>query len=147
MFSSIRAKFLAVLLPLFIVCVIVLIMTGPSVSGTTGKLISVMAYPILENGKPVGAVYGTVKLDSLLELVGASKYMETGYVYVADQSGLCIGYKQMPDAVGKLDLFKTNAEQPLDQRLVDGFNEAVSNPVRRFRRITRPARVLKIRLC
>lgn len=143
MFSSIRAKFLAVLLPLFIVCVIVLIMTGPSVSGTTGKLISVMAYPILENG----AVYGTVELDSLLELVGAFKYMETGYVYVADQSGLCIGYKQMPDAVGKLDLFKTNAEQPLDQRLVDGFNEAVSNPVRRFRRITRPARVLKIRLC
>ena len=88
-----------------------------------------------------------MELDSLLELVGAFKYMETGYVYVADQSGLCIGYKQMPDAVGKLDLSKTNAEQPLDQRLVDGFNEAVSNPVRRFRRITRPARVLKIRLC
>ena len=35
-------------------------MTGPSVSGTSGKLITIMAYPVLENGQLLGIVYGTI---------------------------------------------------------------------------------------
>ena len=75
------------------------VMTGPSVSGTSGKLITIMAYPVLTNGQVSGVVYGTVSLAELSELVGSFEYMETGYVYVVDEGGVCIGYKQLPDAV------------------------------------------------
>ncbi|WP_462332129.1 methyl-accepting chemotaxis protein [Schwartzia sp. (in: firmicutes)] len=102
------------------------VMTGPSVSGTTGKLITILAYPVLENGRAVGVVFGTVELEALSDIMGEFKFMDTGYVYVADESGICIGYKQLPDAVGKLNLTVTNKEQPLDQRLLDGFAQALS---------------------
>lgn len=99
-------------------------MTGPSVSGTTGKLITIMAYPVLTNGQVSGVVYGTVSLAELSELVGSFEYMETGYVYVVDEGGVCIGYKQLPEAVGKLNL-ATNGDQGLDRRLLDGFKAAL----------------------
>ncbi len=100
-------------------------MTGPSISGTTGKLITVMAFPVKDDGgKVTGAVFGTVSLASLSDIVGELQYMETGYVYVIDQDGICIGYKQLPEAVGKLDLTRSDAEQPLDPRLVDSFKHA-----------------------
>ncbi len=101
-------------------------MTGPSVSGTTGKLITIMAYPVLTNGQVSGVVFGTVSLAELSELVGSFDYMETGYVYVIDESGVCIGYKQLPEAVGKLNLAE-NGDQGLDQRLLDGFKAALSS--------------------
>ena len=100
-------------------------MTGPSVSGTTGKLITIMCYPVLTNGKVSGAVFGTVSLAELSELVGTFEYMETGYVYVVDEGGVYIAYKQLPDAVGKLNLAE-NGDQGLDQRLLDGFKAALS---------------------
>ncbi|SHF00725.1 methyl-accepting chemotaxis protein [Schwartzia succinivorans] len=101
------------------------VMGGPSVSRSTGKLISVISYPILENGRTTGIVYGTIELEALSDIVGEFKFMDTGYVYVIDESGICIGYKQLPEAVGKLDLTKSDKEQPLDQRLVDGFKEVL----------------------
>lgn len=101
-------------------------MTGPSISGTTGKLITVMAYPVKDAaGKVTGCVYGTISLAEISDLVGEFKYMKTGYVYVVDEGGITIGYKQLPEAVGKLDLTKSNEEQPLDQRLLDGFRQAL----------------------
>ncbi len=99
------------------------VMTGPSVSGTTGKLITVMAYPVMTGGKASGVVFGTVSLGELSNIVGSFDYMETGYVYVIDESGVCIGYKQLPEAVGKLDL--TKGDQGLDPRLMDGFKKAL----------------------
>lgn len=101
-------------------------MTGPSVSGTTGKLITIMCYPVMTDGKVSGAVFGTVSLAELSELVGTFDYMETGYVYVIDEGGVCIAYKQLPDAVGKLNL-ANNGDQGLDQRLLDGFKAALSS--------------------
>lgn len=105
-------------------------MTGPSVSGTTGKLITIMAYPVMADGKVSGVVYGTVSLGELSELVGSFEYMETGYVYVVDEGGVCIAYKQLPEAVGKLNL-ANNGDQGLDQRLLDGFKVALGakNPI------------------
>ncbi len=102
-----------------------MVMTGPSVSGTTGKLITIMAYPVKTNGQVSGVVFGTVSLGELSEIVGSFDYMETGYVYVIDEGGICIGYKQLPEAVGKLDL--TKDDQGLDPRLMNGFKEALGN--------------------
>ena len=101
------------------------VMTGPSVSGTSGKLITIMAYPVLENGQLIGIVYGTIELDEITKLVGGIKYMENGRVYIADQEGICIAYAQLPEEVGKMDLSKEVSSKKLDMALVNGFTSAV----------------------
>ncbi len=101
------------------------VMTGPSVSGTSGKLITIMAYPVLENGELIGIVYGTIELDEITKIVGEIKYMENGRVYIADQDGICIAYAQLPEEVGKMDLSKEVSSKKLDMALVNGFTNAV----------------------
>lgn len=101
------------------------VMTGPSVSGSSGKLITILAYPVLDNGQLTGIVYGTVELDDLTELVGQIKYMDSGRVYLADQDGLCIAYAQLPEEVGKMDLTKEVSSKKIDIALVNGFTSAV----------------------
>ena len=101
------------------------VMTGPSVSGTSGKLITIMAYPVLDNGVLTGIVYGTIELDDITKIVGEIKYMEHGRVYIADQDGLCIAYAQLPEEVGKMDLSKEVSSKKIDIALVNGFTSAV----------------------
>ena len=101
-------------------------MTGPSVSGTSGKLITIICYPVLDNGELVGMVYGTKELDAISDMVGQIKFMETGRVFVADQGGIVLAYAQSPEDVGKLDLTKTQQEsKTIDKALVEGFTEAM----------------------
>ena len=102
-------------------------MTGPSVSGSSGKLITIICYPVKDStGQLVGMVYGTKELDAISEIVGNIKYFETGHVFIADQSGITIAYAQLPETVGKMDLTKTQQEDKvIDQALVDGFNRAL----------------------
>ena len=102
---------------------------APSVSGTTGKLICVMAYPVLDGGELTGIVYGTIKLDSLTEIVGAVKFLETGYAYVADETGIVVVRHDRPEDVGKLDLSKEDQGEGriLDANLVQGFKETVTS--------------------
>ena len=103
-------------------------MTGPSVSGTSGKLITIIAYPVLDNSQNLaGIVYGTIELDSISDLVGGIQYMETGRVYIADQDGITIAYAQQPEDVGKMDLTQTETNgKTLDPKLVEGFKQAAS---------------------
>ena len=103
-------------------------MTGPSVSGTSGKLITIIAYPVLDRSDNlVGIVYGTVELEDINDIVGKIQYMETGHVYIADQDGITIAYAQQPEDVGKMDLTQTETNgKTIDQKLVDGFKQAVS---------------------
>lgn len=102
---------------------------APSISGTTGKLICVMAYPVLDGGELTGIVYGTIKLDSLTEIVGAVKFLETGYAYVADETGIVVVRHDRPEDVGKLDLSKEDQGEGriLDANLVQGFKETVTS--------------------
>ena len=101
----------------------------PSVSGTTGKLICVLAYPVLDGGELVGIVYGTMQLDSLTEIVGDVKLLDTGYAFVADESGLVVARHDRPDDVGKLDLSKKDQgeDRVLDEALVQAFKDTVSS--------------------
>jgi len=102
-------------------------MTGPSVSGSNGKLITIICYPVKNaSGELIGMVYGTKELDSISDIVGQIKYFDTGRVFIADQSGITIAYAQLPETVGKMDLTKTQQEDKvIDQALVDGFNRAL----------------------
>ena len=102
-------------------------MTGPSISGSTGKLITIIAYPVKDSaGKTTHIVYGTVNLGTLSEMVGEFQFMDTGYVCAVDEGGILIGDKHNLEAVGKLDLTKEVPEFPVDQKLRDAFREAVN---------------------
>ncbi|WP_022748690.1 methyl-accepting chemotaxis protein [Lachnobacterium bovis] len=101
--------------------------TAPFTSGTTGKLIIVVACPVKQDSKTVGIVYTTINLDTLSELVGKYSYKKSGYVYVADEAGMCIGFKQKPDRVGKMDLTKTDGEVKINESLVEAFKESVAS--------------------
>ena len=102
-------------------------MTGPSVSGSTGKLITILAYPVKNAaGQTTHIVYGTVNLGTLSDMVGEFKFMETGYIFAVDEGGVVIGDKQNPDYVGKLDLTKDDGEITVDNGLREGFQQAVT---------------------
>ena len=105
-------------------------MTGASISGSTGKLITILAYPVKNAaGETMYIVYGTVNLGTLSEMVGEFKYMQTGYIFAVDEGGIVIGDKQNPDFVGKLDLSKDDGEIKVDPGLREGFHKAVFTPV------------------
>ena len=101
-------------------------MTGPSISGSTGQLITILAYPVKNNGETVAIVYGTVNLGTLSEMVGAFHFMESGYVSAIDEGGICIGDNKNPEFVGKLDLTKETEEFQIDKSLRAGFQQTVS---------------------
>ena len=101
-------------------------MTGPSISGSTGQLITILAYPVKNNGETVAIVYGTVNLGTLSEMVGAFHFMESGYVSAIDEGGICIGDNKNPEFVGKLDLTKETEEFQIDKSLREGFQQTVS---------------------
>ena len=102
-------------------------MTGTMVSGTTKQLITLFAYPVKNNGATIGLIYGTVNLGTLSDMAGGFKFMQTGYVYVVDEDGVCIAYKQHPEYVGKLNLLKPDGSVNLDQRLIDSFKSVVDS--------------------
>ncbi len=102
-------------------------MTGTMISGTTQQLITLFAYPVKDNGNLLGLIYGTVNLGTLTEMVGEFKFMDTGYVYIVDEDGICIAHKQHPEYVGKVNLLENNGEIQFDQRLIDGFKEVIAS--------------------
>lgn len=103
------------------------VMTGPSVSGTTGKLITIIAYPVKDNGATVGIIYGTVELDTLTEMVKKYDFLETGHIFIADKDGLCLAYGKDEELTGKLKLNEKgeNGSFP-DASVVDAFNKVAA---------------------
>ena len=100
-------------------------MTGASVSGTSGSLITILARPVIVNGQLTGIVYGTVELDVLSKLLNSFRFMDTGYVYVVDQDGIVIAHAKQTDDIGKLDLSKTESSKVIDENLVRGFKRTL----------------------
>ncbi|MBP2631922.1 MAG: methyl-accepting chemotaxis sensory transducer with Cache sensor, partial [Firmicutes bacterium] len=108
--------------------------SNPSVSGTTGKLITILARPVINNGNLVGYVFGTISLDNISKLMEQVKYEKTGYGYLVDSSGIILGHGSRPDLAGKLNLTekKVNSEikdfgTELDARLMSNFKAVVES--------------------
>lgn len=100
---------------------------APFLGESTGKLMTMMTRPVFENGTLVGFVMASLNLDSLSKLVEKISFFDTGYAYLADSSGIVLGYSQKPEYVGKLDLTKKDIEGggQLDDRLLAGFKKAM----------------------
>ena len=104
--------------------------SDPSVSGTTGKLITSLTRPVFDHGKIVGAVFATVNLDNLSEMMGKIKFKETGYAYLADETGVVIGFGQHPEVVGKMNLTKKIVDGvpgEIDDKVIESFKKVIDS--------------------
>jgi len=104
--------------------------SDPSVSGTTGKLITSLTRPVFDNGRIIGVVFGTVNLDNLSEMMGKIKFKETGYAYLADETGLVLGFGQHTEVVGKMNLTKKTTDGvqgEVDDQIIESFKKVIES--------------------
>jgi len=106
----------------------------PLVAKSTGKLSVVLAAPVLASGQLVGMVIGTYSLGNLSDSLSTIKFMDSGFGFLADSSGMVIAHSKKPEYIGKLKLSekKVNPElkfkQPeLDDQLINMFNSAAKS--------------------
>jgi methyl-accepting chemotaxis protein len=104
----------------------------PIVSKSTGKLAVVTVSPVFSNNQVVGLVGGTIGLDTLSELMTQVKFKDSGYGYLADETGLVLAHAKNPDSVGKLNLTEKTVNKEvkasiseLDARLISAFKAAL----------------------
>ena len=110
-----------------------LTISEPLVSKGSGRLSLAIAAPVLVNGEVKAVIQATMPLDSLNELVGAIRFMDSGYGFIADQSGVIIAHAVHSEINGKVRIGKSPAEASLavevpevDERLADLFTKAIA---------------------
>lgn len=109
-----------------------LTISEPLISRGSGRLSLAIAAPIFTNGELTGILQATLPLDSLNEIVGSIKFMDTGYGFVVDQSGMLVAHSRRPDLNGKVNLREeyqgsedvSNLPE-LDTRLLQLFKQAL----------------------
>jgi methyl-accepting chemotaxis protein len=98
-----------------------------TVSGTSGKLITVLTEPVLKDGQLVGFVYGTINLDYLTEMIGKADIQGGGYAYLADGKGIVLAHPKNAELIGKMDLRKKQMDtgngktSQMDDALMNAF--------------------------
>jgi len=105
--------------------------SDPIISGSTGELCVVIAVPVMDNGKMVAVLTGSVGLKHLNDIVKDVKFKDTGYAYIVDNSGQVIAHSRNPEYIGKLNLAekKVNSDlklgiSELDEKLISQFKTA-----------------------
>ena len=75
------------------------------VSHSTGKLSVVIAVPVFNKDGGLKAVLaGTMSLEKVNEVLKKVKFKETGYAFLADDSGMILAHPKRPDLAGKLNV-------------------------------------------
>jgi methyl-accepting chemotaxis protein len=88
------------------------VVSDPLVSKITGKMVVVLAVPVIRDGQLKGMISAVYPLDKLSESVKALKFKETGYGYLVNQSGTVITHPNQ-ELIGKLNLIDTTANSEL----------------------------------
>mgnify|MGYP000857084094 FL=1 len=101
--------------------------TAPFVSPSSGKDIVLIANPVMDGNQIVGIIYGTLELESFNPVLEATRFMETGHVYICDESGVVMVDAAAPDNVGKLNLSQVTSSRTIDERLVAAFKTALTS--------------------
>jgi methyl-accepting chemotaxis protein len=103
------------------------------ISKANGKASVFIAVPVLQNGQVAGVLTAGFSLDHLTEIIKTVKFLETGYGFLADDSGAVLAHPRLPELVGKLNLAekKINPElklqaSELDDNLVQLFKETAT---------------------
>ena len=84
----------------------------PVVSKVDGKMVVVVAGPIIKNGAVVGVLGGTITVDDLVKIVSDIKFGQTGYAYVLQKDGLVIMHPNK-DLVMKDNALKDGNADPV----------------------------------
>ena len=84
----------------------------PVVSKVDGKMVVVVAGPIIKNGAVVGVLGGTITVDDLVKIVSDIKFGQTGYAYILQKDGLVIMHPNK-DLVMKDNALKDGNADPV----------------------------------
>ena len=101
------------------------VISEPLISGSTGKVATVIAVPVKANGTVIGVVTGTVKLSNFNDDLKNLFVHRTGHMMIADESGVVIIDPTDESQVGKLDLSKDIPNKPNGAPLVAGFKDVL----------------------
>ena len=101
------------------------IVSEPVISDVTGKVVSVIAVPVIENGVVTGVVGGSIGLSRFDETLSKMATYRTGQLVVMDETGLVIIHPNEPAQVGKLDFSKEVSSVKISTSLVDAFKAVI----------------------
>ncbi|MGP1366069.1 MAG: methyl-accepting chemotaxis protein [Schwartzia sp. (in: firmicutes)] len=100
--------------------------SAPFISPSSGKLIVLIANPVMDGSQLVGIIYGTLELESFNPVLTSMRFMETGHIYICDESGVVMVDEAAPDNVGKLNLSQVTSSRTIDERLVAAFKASLT---------------------
>ena len=101
------------------------VVSEPVISAISGKVIVVIAVPVVNNGKVEAVVTGTIGLANFDETLGDMSVYKTGRVLVADESGIVIVDPKKPEYVGKLDLSREESTVKISPVVVSTFKSVL----------------------
>ncbi|SHG52683.1 methyl-accepting chemotaxis sensory transducer with Cache sensor [Thermosyntropha lipolytica DSM 11003] len=83
---------------------------SPVISRATGNMVAPMVVPVYSpDGRLVGLLGASLKMDSLIELVAGIKVGQTGYAYMINGAGDCVAHPNR-DYILKLNQFQLGEE-------------------------------------
>lgn len=95
------------------------VVSDPIMSRGTGALSITISVPVLNNGKLVGILIGTVELKKLNDIVKDIRFKDSGYGAIIDDSGMVLADAKRPEVVGKLNLVEKKIPPELNISEVD----------------------------
>ncbi len=101
------------------------VISEPVISSVTGKVVSVIAVPVKENGAVVGVVAGTLGLSRFDDILSKIAAYQTGQLVVMDETGIVIIHPNEPAQIGKLDFSKEVSSVKISMSLVDAFKSVI----------------------
>jgi len=101
------------------------VVSEPIISAITGKVVVVIAVPVIENGTLMGIVTGTIGLSRFDDTLAKMTTYRTGQLVVMDETGLVIIHPNEAAQVGKLDFSKEVSSVKLSTSLVDAFKAVI----------------------
>lgn len=108
--------------------------SDPLISRGSGRISLAIAVPVIVNGDVTAVIQATMPLDSLNDMVKDIKFLDNGYGFIADKSGVLIAHALRPELNGKLNLTEKkidlaigNTLPEMDDRLIALFKTAVDS--------------------
>ena len=101
------------------------VVSKPVISAISGKVVTVIGVPVIDNGSVVGVVAGTIGLSRFDDTLAKMATYRTGQLVVMDESGLVIIHPNEPAQVGKLDFSKEVSSVKISMSLVDAFKSVI----------------------
>lgn len=93
----------------------------PSYSNILKKPMTHIAVPVMQNGTYIGLICATVTLDKISDFTKDIQFFSSGYGYIADETGLVVGFAKKPEYVGKFNVIDKSANEELNIKLEDKF--------------------------